>query len=132
MARVLVDTSVLVEADRGRLDLSAVLQAAATDAAMSVITASELLAGAARMAPGLARMKTERRVEALLDLLPVIPLGLDVARVHAGLVADLERRGQSLGTLDLLIAATALAHEYELATRDRAFDRVPGLVVHHW
>ena len=42
-------------------------------------------------------------------------------------------RSQSIGERDLLIAATALAHDLTVVTRNaREFRRVPGLAVEGW
>jgi predicted nucleic acid-binding protein len=49
---------------------------------------------------------------------------------HAGIVAILEGSGQSIGLKDSMIAATALAHEWSVATLNLSeFQRVPGLKV---
>lgn len=129
---LLLDTSVLVAAERGQLQLESLLATVSERLVISAITASELLLGVLLRPSGLARVRSERDVATMLSVLPVIPVDLEVARVHAALRAELGGRGQMLGAHDMLIAATALAHDYELATRDRSFDRVPGLVVHHW
>ena len=51
-----------------------------------------------------------------------------MARVHARIWADLAAAGERIGAHDLLIAATALAHDLPLATGPAAeFRRVKGL-----
>jgi predicted nucleic acid-binding protein len=56
-----------------------------------------------------------------------------IARVHARLSADLAARGSPVGAHDLMIAATAIAVGYDVATRDeRSFPRIPGLTVLRW
>jgi len=53
--------------------------------------------------------------------------------VAADLSAHLERKGQPIESADIFIAATALAHNLILVTRNqRHFERVPGLVVENW
>lgn len=127
---VLLDTSILIAAERGDLDLRDA--AADTDVAIAAVTAHELWRGAGRLSAAVPRMRAERWLEGLLDLLPVVPYDQDVARVHAALWIDLSRRGLTLGPYDQMIAATALHLDFELATRHRAFVRVPGLIVRSW
>jgi tRNA(fMet)-specific endonuclease VapC len=130
---VVVDSSVLVAADRGQLDLEAILAAHEDEpAVIAAITASELLHGVHRMT-GARRARAERFVEALIVTLEVIPFDLDAARVHAALSADLRTRGVAVGAHDLLIAATAVARDYAVATRDlRSFPRIDGLQILRW
>jgi predicted nucleic acid-binding protein len=72
-------------------------------------------------------------VDAVLDAIRVLPFGLPEARRHADVWAELMNRGTMIGPHDLLVAATALAHGYALATlNQREFARVPGLVVRAW
>ena len=50
--------------------------------------------------------------------------------MHADVWADLSERREPIGAHDLWIAATALAHDLGVATRNAShFGRVPGLSV---
>lgn len=75
----------------------------------------------------------ERRhtfVDRVLSVIPVIPFDLSSAQIYARLLVDLRNSGQTVGTHDLQIAATAMARGVEVATHNvRDFERVPGLVV---
>ena len=45
----------------------------------------------------------------------------------------LERRGQKIDSLDLLIGATAVAENYILVTGNvKHFERIPGLRIENW
>jgi predicted nucleic acid-binding protein len=128
----LIDTSVLIAAERGQLDLAAVRRDGDDEVALSAITAGELLHGVERLR-GARRARAERFVGTLLDGVPVIDFDLAIARVHALLSADLAERGTSIGAHDLIIAATAVALDYRVATRDmKSFPRVEGLQVVRW
>lgn len=53
--------------------------------------------------------------------------------IYGRLRADLERRGQRIGDVDMLIAAHALALDCTLVTANtREFERVDGLRVENW
>jgi len=125
---VLIDTSVLIDAERRRAPLEAV--AGSEERAVSVVTASELLHGVHRAADAAARMRRHAFVEAILSRVQPIPITLHVARAHAEVWARLEADGALIGAHDLWIAATALAHGMPVATLNaRHFERVPGLHV---
>lgn len=126
----LIDTSVLIHWEREEgpppLDPD-------SEVALSAITASELLHGVHRANTAQRRHRRERWVESLLSVLPILPVDLEVSRVHARVWADLAASGQLIGAHDLLIAATALAHDLDLATRNEAeFGRIDGLTVVRW
>lgn len=129
---VLIDTSVLIAIERGELDLDAVTADPQEPLALSAVTAHELLRGVARLPAGVRRARSERWLETLLGAVPVLEYDLDVARVHAALWAEMSASGRRLGEHDQMIAATAISLGYDLATRDRAFDAVPDLVLRHW
>ncbi len=124
----LIDTSVLIEVERGRVSLRPLLeQDADEDVALSAVTASELLHGVHRL-KGAQAARAEAFVEGLLMLLPVLPFDLAEARTHARLSADLRARGMAVGAHDLLIAATAIANDMRVATLDlRSFPKIKGL-----
>ena len=127
----LIDSSVLVAAERRTLELDHALGAHAEEpVGMASITASELLHGVHRAATTAQRQRREAFVERLLAVLPVFPFDFVTARIHASLWAGLASKGASVGSHDLLIAATAIALGYRVATRDqRSFGRIPGLEV---
>jgi predicted nucleic acid-binding protein len=127
----LIDSSVLIAAERQRLDLDSALDARADDSvAIAAITASELLHGAHRAADPVHKRRRLAFVETVLSRLPVVPFDLVAARVHASLSAQLAARGVNVGAHDLMIGATAVAAGYGVATRDtRSFAKIPGLTV---
>jgi tRNA(fMet)-specific endonuclease VapC len=62
----------------------------------------------------------------------VLPWDSDAAQQYGQLRAALERAGQSMGNLDTMIGAHALALSAILVTNDRAFGRVKKLKVEDW
>ena len=125
----LIDSSVLIAAERRTLDLDAAMVANADEpVGIAAITASELLHGVQRAATPAQRQRRESFVERLLAVLPVLPFDLVTARIHASLWASLASKGAGVGAHDLLIGATAMAAGYRVATRDRrSFGKIPGL-----
>jgi tRNA(fMet)-specific endonuclease VapC len=121
---LLVDTTVLIDAERsGRAP-----DVGDEEVAISVITVSELLHGSERGAP-VARFARKAFAERVLAVWEAIPVTTAVARVHAGLWAELESRGTMVDAHDLWIGATALAHGFGVITADQSFARIPGLRV---
>jgi tRNA(fMet)-specific endonuclease VapC len=126
---LLIDTDLLIDLERVGEAEEAEALLGEEDVAISVITVSELLHGVLR-ASGAVRSRRRAFVEHVLAGLEAIPVTEPVARVHAEVWADLSQRGEAIGAHDLWIAATALAHELGVATRNASeFDRVPGLRV---
>jgi tRNA(fMet)-specific endonuclease VapC len=125
---ILIDTSVLVDAERRGLPIGRRLDA--EPAAISVVTASELLHGVHRAGEEDVRARRAAFVEGLLAALEPLPVTLAVARAHARIWAALEQDGKMIGAHDIWIAATAVSHGMEVATLNVAeFERVPGLTV---
>jgi predicted nucleic acid-binding protein len=126
----LIDSSVLIAAERGHLDLPAFLRKSPEEHfVMSAITVSELLHGLHRAAPD-RYARRESFIEQALQHFAVLPFDLLSARIHARLWSDLSQAGTPVGAHDLLIGATALAVGARVATRDeRSFPRIPGLVL---
>jgi tRNA(fMet)-specific endonuclease VapC len=126
---LLIDTDLLVDLERG--DPTSAVERVLGDEhrAISVITVSELLHGVHR-AQGAIRARRRAFVEHILAGIEAIPITDPVARVHADIWAELSSRGQPIGAHDLWIAATALAHDLGVATRNAShFTRVEGLRV---
>jgi tRNA(fMet)-specific endonuclease VapC len=127
----LIDSSVLIDVERGRVVLGVLLEGRGDrGVAMAAITAAELLHGVHRLRASKRKTRAEAVVETLLSSIPVIPFDLVCARTHARLGAELARRGITVGTHDLMIGATALARGFSIVTRDqRSFARIPGLEI---
>ncbi len=131
---VLIDASVLIEAERGRLNLQThVAQRHDEESFLSVITASELLHGVHRAGLPDVRAKRSAFVEGILERFPLLPVDLTCARAHARIWAELRQAGTMIGPHDLWLAATCVAHGLTMVTGNvREFERVPGLTVEVW
>ena len=131
---VLIDASVFIDAERGRLDLAAhVARHPDDDAFVSVVTASELLHGVHRAVNTDQRARRSAFVEALLQRFPILDIDPATARAHARVGADLAAAGQRVGPNDLWLAAAAIAHGLTLVTGNlREFARMPGLTCEAW
>jgi len=128
---LILDSSVLIAAERGRLRFADFCASLGDDPLfIAAITASELLHGIERSGTPALRKKREAFVEAILSRLQILEFDLDVARHHARLRAALAAGGTMIGPHDLQIAATALRHGFSLATLNLAeFQRVPSLTL---
>lgn len=124
--RVILDTGVLIAIERGRLSIDAGL--GADDAAITAITAMELLVGVER-ADDAHKQARAVHVEALLSGLPIEGYSLGVARVHARLAVEAMSKGKPRSAYDLMIASTAAATNRILLTTDASagFDQLSGV-----
>lgn len=130
----LIDASVLIDHERGRIDLEERVRGREAEPFfVSVVTASELLHGVQRARDRNTRARQSAFVEAVLGSLPILPIEVATARMHAGLWADLAAEGRLVGPHDLWIAASCLTHGLALATSSvREFSGVPGLEWEDW
>jgi tRNA(fMet)-specific endonuclease VapC len=101
-----------------------------SDVRLCAVVKAELLYGARKSARVDENLRLLRRFFAPFASLPFDDRCAD----EAGLIRlDLERSGRPIGPNDLLIAATARAHDLVLVTANtREFGRVPGLRVVDW
>jgi tRNA(fMet)-specific endonuclease VapC len=131
---LLIDASILVEHERGRLDVADRVRGREDEPFfLSVITMSELLHGVHRAKTPIQKAKRSAFVESVIDRLPLLAIDLPTSRLHAEIGAGLSATGQVIGPHDLWLAAAALAHGLTLVTANaREFGRVPGLDVEHW
>jgi tRNA(fMet)-specific endonuclease VapC len=103
--RLILDTTVLVTAERGAKQLDKLLEDD-DDVAIAAITAAELLVGVELA--GASRHRARKAfVEDVLGAIPVEEYDLEVARAHASLLAHVRRSDKPRGAHDLIIAATA-------------------------
>lgn len=125
MARLILDTGVLVAGARGRLDVAAL--ADEDDVALPAVAVAEYLAGVLGDDSPARRAAQNAFLDDVLAVTPVVDYTAEVAREHAALLAHLRRAGTPRGAHDLLIAATARATARLLVTTDAkaGFDQLP-------
>ena len=126
---VILDTSVLIEAERGRLEIDEWIRDRAEEPfGLSVITVSELFHGVHRADSRKRRLKRSAFVERVVELFPIYPFDLAASRVYAQVWAELVSKGVHVGAHDLLIASTAVSLGFSVATfNPRHFERIEGL-----
>ncbi len=131
MKGVLLDTSVLVEIERGRLDPVTTLadDGGPFEIAVAAISIAELLLGAS-LATGVRAERRQAFAEHMIESYPVVQYDVATARHHAELLAHCRRTGTMRGDHDLIIAATARATGRTVLTLDRkGFEGLPDVRV---
>ena len=129
MTRLLFDTTLLIDAERGGVDVEDVIDDA-DDVAIAAVTIAELRAGALLASR---RRKSTRTafVDDIVATIPVINYDPEVAEIHAALLVEVRVQDKPRGAHDLIIAATARASDRTILSADRtAFRNLPGVSVH--
>jgi len=131
MVRYLLDTntcSYIIKGNRPYVR-ERLLKVPMAGVGISVMTEAELRFGVARLPDA---KKLGMAVEEFLLRVEVLPWDSEAAQHYARLRAALEREGEPMGNLDMMIAAQALAAGAVLVTSDRVFRRVKGLKTADW
>jgi predicted nucleic acid-binding protein len=115
---LLADTSVVISPPEGEDDEVIVI---------SVISVGELHAGVELARDDATRSARLRRLTALVASVPVLPVDGAVAARYG----ELRRASARAPSNDLWIAATALAHDLTLITRDDRLAALPLVRVRH-
>lgn len=132
MPLYMLDTDICSYAIRGghpKLD-ARLARTPADSLCLSVVSRAELLYGVERKGrpPALAALVAD-----LLRRIASLPWDDEAARHYAEVRAALERKGQPIGNIDLMIAAHARAKDAVLITNnEREFRRVAGLKRENW
>jgi tRNA(fMet)-specific endonuclease VapC len=128
----LLDTSIASDAIKGepRSVRERLVSLPMRSVAISAATQGELIYG-------LAKRGNPKALSALIHefliRVEVLSWTGEVATVYGALRADCRARGVSLGALDMMLAAQAVAAGALLVTRDKAFGHVKGgLTVEAW
>ena len=126
--RLSLDTGVLIGLERNRLEPS--ILTPDDDICLSIVVLAEYMMGLELAQPQY-RPRMQRFLDGLLATVTVLPYDEEVLDVHVGLLAWTYRHGCPRGQFDLIIAATAIATDRVLLTRDTKarFDELPGLTV---
>jgi len=128
---VILDTSVLIDAERGRFNAVRFIQGRENEPfGLSVITVAELFHGVYRADSSRRRQKRIDYVEKTVELFTVYPFEIDTAITYAGIWSDLRKKGIQIGAHDLMIGSTAITLGFSVATfNQRDFERIEGLRV---
>ena len=97
---------------------------------VSIISRAELYCGSAKsQTPAVSGQKQMVFLKGIKTIL----FDESAAVVYGDIRTDLERRGLTIGELDRMIAAVALANRFTLVTHNtREFSRVFGLTIEDW
>ncbi|MBN1102059.1 MAG: type II toxin-antitoxin system VapC family toxin [Deltaproteobacteria bacterium] len=127
MRNLLIDTNIYSSALKGEDHAVSVLQQA-PEIGICAISIGELLSG---FKGGKKEKENRKELAEFLDAPRVRLYGIDedTGEFYASVLNDLRRKGSPIPTNDLWIASVALQHGLPLFTRDRHFERVPGLVL---
>ncbi len=128
MSLLLLDTTFLIDAERGTEDLDELI-GDDDDVAIAAITLAELTVGV-KLATTRQRPHRQSYVDEIAASIPILPYDETVAVHHASLLVAVRRAGRPRGAHDLIIAATAAAAGRTVVSADRgAFDGLPGVNV---
>jgi tRNA(fMet)-specific endonuclease VapC len=132
MPRLMLDTNICIHAIK-RDDLEVLHRLERTrlqDVAISSIVVGELWTGVIKSDQ---RRRNEQALNDFFAFVEILDWPASAARIYGEIRAELERRGRSIGAMDLLIAAHAIHERATLVTRNRReFDRIRELNVESW
>lgn len=126
----LLDTNVVIHFFKNKGNIAnTLLSKSKTELAIPSIVQYELLFGAKSQTD---IQKTTMLNEFLKNMI-IIPFAETEAESSAAIRAHLSKRGLQIGSLDMLIAGTALANAATLVTNNiREFQRIPNLIIEDW
>lgn len=130
--KLLLDTNICIYIIKQRpaAVLKRFLEYQAGDIGISSITLSELRYGVEKSAY---REKNTKALDEFIIPLEVASFDEQAARVYGNVRATLEKAGTPIGSMDMLIAAHAVALGIPLVTNNiREFARIPCLTIHDW
>jgi tRNA(fMet)-specific endonuclease VapC len=128
----LLDTCVVSDFVKGEQNtLKQLKSISPTDIFISSLTVMEVKYGLA-INPQKA-IKIQPLIEPFLTSITVLPFNSQEAEKAAEIRGILKIAGSPIGAYDVLIAATALSHNYIVITSNvREFQRVPNLQIENW
>ena len=100
------------------------------DIGISTITASELQYGVSK---SIHRKENQKRLEQFMAPFEILAYDEMAAKEYGDIRFHLEKEGQPIGPLDVLIAAHAISRNLILVTNnDKEFKRIKNLQVENW
>jgi tRNA(fMet)-specific endonuclease VapC len=126
---VILDSSEIIALERNRGAVESLIAGREEESfGISVVTVAELLHGVERADSEPRKLRRQAFVEKVIEMIPVFPFDISVARIYARIWASLIQRGFTVGAHDLIIAATAISLDYTVITANRRdFEKIEGL-----
>ncbi len=85
------------------------------------------------IAKSISPLKRTRQLNSVMEATTILPFNEKEAKASAVIRAGLEKKGLSIGPVDILIAGTAVANQGTLVTHNLTeFSRVDGLHMMDW
>jgi tRNA(fMet)-specific endonuclease VapC len=128
---LLIDTDIIIYSIKGVSSVqNEFIKNESLPKAISVITFGELLHGAKKSKNSEQNLALIYRIA---EIFPILPITRSVIETFAELKRILEKEGRIIPDLDLLIASTALTHNYTLVTNnEKHFSKINGLKLDNW
>jgi tRNA(fMet)-specific endonuclease VapC len=77
--------------------------------------------------------KNLKAIQKLSDTIKFLPIEEDIEKTYGHIKAELQRTGNVIDDMDILIAATAIATDKVLVTNnEKHFKRIRGLKIENW
>lgn len=127
----LLDTDILIYSIKGNQKVNEKFRELRSEPkAISVITYGELVFGAKKSS---SMEKNLARVRRIAELFPIIDITPAIMETFGEYKAMLSKSGLIIDDMDLMIAATAITHNFVLVTNNvKHFGRIEGLEVDNW
>ena len=127
----LIDTNIIIYSLKNDLAVNEKFKETANiPKSISVITYGELVYGAKKSKHVERSLATTYRIA---ELFPIIDINKSIMDIFGEIKSNLERKGNVIEDMDVLIVATALSHNLILVTNDIGhFSRVEDLRIENW
>lgn len=132
MKKAILDTNILSYFLKGQANVVAKLRQYGTfypSLTFSILTYYEIKAGLTYRDA----KKLLAQFEELASESEILPLTLETMNIGSTIYTNLRQRGLLIPPMDLLIAASAIEHDYNLITANiRHFENIHGLTCENW
>lgn len=127
----LIDTDILIYSIKGnRIVQDRFMHNENIPKAISIITYGELLYGAKKSKNVEKNLAVVYRIK---ELFPIITIDKAVIETFSDIKVSMQKAGNLLDDMDLLIASTAMTMNFTLVTNnEKHFSRIKGLKVENW
>tara|TARA_B100000614_G_scaffold236665_1_gene234330 strand:- start:744 stop:1142 length:399 start_codon:yes stop_codon:yes gene_type:complete len=127
----LIDTDIIIYSLKGEQKVTNSFEERLNDPkSISVITYGELVYGAKKSQQ---EQKNMARVRRIAEIFPIIDISPAIIETFGDLKATLEKTGNTVADMDLIIASTALTHNMILVTNnEKHFQKIPELQIENW